>query len=88
MFESSACAYKHSRMKGTAMVVHPEILIRRLGPYLQQKNDEAFRHLQIATLSDGSSQLSWKGHRLLLATIRKFCRCYSIMSRSLVCRTK
>ncbi|NOU66164.1 GNAT family N-acetyltransferase [Paenibacillus sp. LMG 31461] len=64
MFESSACAYKHSRMKGTAMVVHPETLIRQLAPYLQQQNDGAFRHLQIATLSDGSSQLSWKGQTI------------------------
>ncbi|NOU73053.1 GNAT family N-acetyltransferase [Paenibacillus sp. LMG 31458] len=61
MFESSACACKRSRMKGTAMVVHAEILIRQLAPYLQQKNDEAFRQLQVATLSDGSNRLSWKG---------------------------
>lgn len=61
IFESSACVYKRSHMKGTAMVVHVETLIRQLAPYLQQNNDEAFRHLQIETLSGGSNRLSWKG---------------------------
>ncbi|NOU73209.1 GNAT family N-acetyltransferase [Paenibacillus sp. LMG 31458] len=60
IFESSGCVYKRSQIKGTAMVVHVEILIRQLAPYLLQ-NNEAFRHLQIETLSDGSNRLYWKG---------------------------
>jgi GNAT superfamily N-acetyltransferase len=57
ILNQAGCAVTREKLLGTVHIVNPSRLLRQAAPYLEQKNDERFRQLNVTKLGKGRYQV-------------------------------